>query len=120
MLKMVETRSSSNNNAEQSNNIYLSKEDVENIKASVIINVMEGLLDILEEIIPLIVDKSKILLNVNLEKQILLLLFPVRSLYVIIVKITFIVLYVKRWLKQEVVAIIMQFKVTISIYQKNT
>ena len=77
MLKMVETRSSSNNNAEQSNNIYLSKEDVENIKASVIINVMEGLLDILEEIIPLIVDKSNILLNVNLEKQILLLLFPV-------------------------------------------
>ena len=38
---------------------------------------MEGLLDILEEIIPLIVGKSKILLNVNLEKQILLLLFPV-------------------------------------------
>ena len=34
MLKMVETRSSSNNNAEQSNNIYLSKEDKENIKAS--------------------------------------------------------------------------------------
>ena len=34
MLKMVETRSSTKNIAEQSNNIYLSKEDKENIKAS--------------------------------------------------------------------------------------
>ena len=45
MLKMVETRSSSNNNEEQSNNIYLSNEDIENIKASVITNVMQVLLD---------------------------------------------------------------------------
>ena len=45
MLKMVETRSSSNNNEEQSNSIYLSNEDIENIKASVITNVMQVLLD---------------------------------------------------------------------------
>ena len=57
--------------------ISIYQKKTENIKASVIINVMEGLLDILEEIIPLIVDKSQILLNANLEKQILLLLFPV-------------------------------------------
>ena len=76
MLKMVETRSSSNNNAEQSNNIYLSKEDIEN-NNSVIINVMKVLPDILEEIIPLILDNSQILINANLEKQIISLLFPV-------------------------------------------
>ena len=73
---MVETRSSSNNNAVQSNNIYLSKEDIEN-NNSVIINVMKVLPDILEEIIPLILDNSQILINANLEKQIISLLFPV-------------------------------------------
>ena len=73
---MVETRSSSNNNAVQSNNIYLSKEYIEN-NNSVIINVMKVLPDILEEIIPLILDKSQILINANLEKQIISLLFPV-------------------------------------------
>ena len=73
---MVETRSSSNNNAVQSNNIYLSKEYIEN-NNSVIINVMKVLPDILEEIIPLILDNSQILINANLEKQIISLLFPV-------------------------------------------
>ena len=73
---MVETRSSSNNNAVQSNNIYLSKEDIEN-NNSVIINVMKVLPDILEEIIPLVLDNSQILINANLEKQIISLLFPV-------------------------------------------
>ena len=73
---MVETRSTSNNNAVQSNNIYLSKEDIEN-NNSVIINVMKVLPDILEEIIPLILDNSQILINANLEKQIISLLFPV-------------------------------------------
>ena len=73
---MVETRSSSNNNAVQSNNIYLSKEDIEN-NNSVIINVMKVLPDILEEIIPLILDNSQILINANLEKQIISLLFLV-------------------------------------------
>ena len=73
---MVETRSSSNNNAVQSNNIYLSKEYIEN-NNSVIINVMKVLPDILEEIIPLILDNSHILINANLEKQIISLLFPV-------------------------------------------
>ena len=73
---MVETRSSSNNNAVQSNNIYLSKEDIEN-NNSVIINVMKVLPDILEEIIPLILDNSQSLINANLEKQIISLLFPV-------------------------------------------
>ena len=91
---MVETRSSSNNNAVQSNNIYLSKEDIEN-NNSVIINVMKVLPDILEEIIPLILDNSQSLINANLEKQIISLLFPVWSLYIILVKITFIPLYVK-------------------------
>ena len=67
---MVETRSSSNNNAVQSNNIYLSKEYIEN-NNSVIINVMKVLPDILEEIIPLILDNSQILINANLEKQII-------------------------------------------------
>ena len=51
MLKMVETRSSSNNNAEKSNSIYLSKEDIENIKASIITNVMKVFPDISKEII---------------------------------------------------------------------
>ena len=73
---MVETRSSSNNNAVQSNNIYLSKEYIEN-NNSVIINVMKVLPVILEEIIPLILDNSQILINANLEKQIISLLFPV-------------------------------------------
>ena len=73
---MVETRSSSNNNAVQSNNIYLSKEYIENHN-SVIINVMKVLPHILEEIIPLILDNSQILINANLEKQIISLLFPV-------------------------------------------
>ena len=73
---MVETRSSSNNNAVLSNNIYLSKEYIEN-NNSVIINVMKVLPDILEEIIPLILDNSQILINANLEKQIISLLFPV-------------------------------------------
>ena len=73
---MVETRSSSNNNAVQSNNIYLSKEYIEN-NNSVIINVMKVLPDILEEIIPLVLDNSQILINANLEKQIISLLFPV-------------------------------------------
>ena len=77
MLKMIETRSSSNNNAEKSNSIYLSKEDIENIKASIITNVMKVLPDIIKEVIQLIVEKSQILINANLEKQILLLLFPV-------------------------------------------
>ena len=77
MLKMVETRSSSNNNAEKSNSIYLSKEDIENIKASIITNVMKVFPDISKEIIQMIVEKSQILLNANLEKQIFLLLFPV-------------------------------------------
>ena len=70
MLKIVETTSSSNNNAEQTSNIYLSKEDIEKIKASVITNVMNVLLDIIEEIIPLIVEKSQILTNTKLEKVI--------------------------------------------------
>ena len=38
---------------------------------------MNVLPDIAEEIIPLIVEKLKILINANLEKQIFLLLFPV-------------------------------------------
>ena len=58
MLKMIETRSSSNNNAEKSNSIYLSKEDIENIKASIITNVMKVLPDIIKEVIQLIVEKS--------------------------------------------------------------
>ena len=70
MLKIVETRSSSNNNAEQTSNIYLSKEDIEKIKASVITNVMNVLLELIEEIISLIVEKSQILTNTNLEKVI--------------------------------------------------
>ena len=70
MLKIVETTSSSNNNAEQTSNIYLSKEDIEKIKASVITNVMNVLLEIIEEIIPLIVEKSQILTNIKLEKVI--------------------------------------------------
>ena len=74
---MVETRSSSNNNAEKSNSIYLSKEDIENIKASIITNVMKVFPDISKEIIQMIVEKSQILLNANLEKHIFLLLFPV-------------------------------------------
>ena len=57
MLKMIETRSSSNNNAEKSNSIYLSKEDIENIKASIITNVMKVLPDIIKEVIQLIVEK---------------------------------------------------------------
>ena len=77
MLKMIETRSSSNNNAEKSNSIYLSKEDIENIKASIITNVMKVLPDIIKEVIQLIVEKSQILINGNLEKEIFLLLFPV-------------------------------------------
>ena len=77
MLKMIETRSSSNNNAEKSNSIYLSKEDIENIKASIITNVMKVLPDIIKEVIQLIVEKSPILINANLEKEIFLLLFPV-------------------------------------------
>ena len=77
MLKMIETRSSSNNNAEKSNSIYLSKEDIENIKASIIKNVMKVLPDIIKEVIQLIVEKSQILINGNLEKEIFLLLFPV-------------------------------------------
>ena len=40
MLKMVETKTSSNNITEQTSNIYLSKEDIENIKARVITNVI--------------------------------------------------------------------------------
>ena len=48
--------------------IYLSKEDIENIKTSVITNVIKILPDILEEIIPLIVEKLQILINANLEK----------------------------------------------------
>ena len=70
MLKIVETRSSSNKNAEQTSNIYLSKEDIEKIKASVITNVINVLLEIIEEIIPLIVEKSQILTNTKLEKVI--------------------------------------------------
>ena len=70
MLKIVETRSSSNKNAEQTSNIYLSKEDIEKIKASVITNVMNVLLELIEEIISLIVEKSQILTNTNLEKVI--------------------------------------------------
>ena len=50
MLKMIETRSSSNNNAEKSNSIYLSKEDIENIKASIITNVMKVLPDKLKKL----------------------------------------------------------------------
>ena len=50
MLKIVETRSSSNKNAEQTSNIYLSKEDIEKIKASVITNVMNVLLELIEEL----------------------------------------------------------------------
>ena len=38
---------------------------------------MKVLPDILEEIIPLTVEKLQILINANLEKQIFLLLFPV-------------------------------------------
>ena len=57
MLKMIETRSSSNNNAEKSNSIYLSKADIENIKASIITNVMKVLPDIIKEVIQLIVEK---------------------------------------------------------------
>ena len=38
---------------------------------------MKVLLDILEEIIPLIADKSQILVNANFEKQKFLLLLPV-------------------------------------------
>ena len=38
---------------------------------------MKVLPDILEEIIPLILDNSQILINANLEKQIISLLFPV-------------------------------------------
>ena len=57
-------------NEEQSNNIYLSKEDTENIKASVIPNVMKVLPDILEKIIPLIVEKLQIFINANLESRI--------------------------------------------------
>ena len=38
---------------------------------------MKVLPDILEEIIPLILDNSQILINTNLEKQIISLLFPV-------------------------------------------
>ena len=74
---MVETRSSSNNNEEQRNNIYLSNEDLENIKASVITNDLQVLPDIAEEIISLIVEKSLISINANLEKQTFLLLSPV-------------------------------------------
>ena len=70
MLKIVETRSSSNKNAEQTSNIYLSKEDIEKIKASVITNVINVLLELIEEIISLVVEKSQILTNTNLEKVI--------------------------------------------------
>ena len=41
---------------------------IENIKASVIANVINVLPDILDEIIPLIVEKLQILINTNLEK----------------------------------------------------
>ena len=54
---MIEKRSSSNNNAEKSNSIYLSKADIENIKASIITNVMKVLPDIIKEVIQLIVEK---------------------------------------------------------------
>ena len=68
MLKMVETKTSSNNITEQTSNIYLSKEDIENIKARVIANVIKVLPDILAEIIPLIVEESQILINTYLEE----------------------------------------------------
>ena len=54
--------------SKEEHNIYLSKEGIENIKTSVITNVMKILPYILEEIIPLIVGKSQILINANLEK----------------------------------------------------
>ena len=47
---MLETRTSSNNNAEQTNNIYLSKEDIENIKVGPTATVMKVLPDILKKI----------------------------------------------------------------------
>ena len=47
---MLETRTSSNNNAEQTNNIYLSKEDIENIKVGLTATVMKVLPDILKKI----------------------------------------------------------------------
>ena len=65
---MVETKTSSNNITEQTSNVYLSKEDIENIKARVIANVIKVLPDILAEIIPLIVQESQILINTNLEE----------------------------------------------------
>ena len=68
MLKMVETKTSSNNITEQTSNVYLSKEDIENIKARVIANVIKVLPNILAEIIPLIVQESQILINTNLEE----------------------------------------------------
>ena len=68
MLKMIETKTSSNNITEQTSNIYLSKEDIEKIKARVIANVVKVLPDILAEIIPLIVEESQILINIYLEE----------------------------------------------------
>ena len=65
---MVETKTSSNNITEQTSNIYLSKEDIENIKARVIANVIKVLPDIIAEIIPLIVEESQILINTYLEE----------------------------------------------------
>ena len=65
---MVETKTSSNNITEQTSNVYLSKEDIENIKARVIANVTKVLPNILAEIIPLIVQESQILINTNLEE----------------------------------------------------
>ena len=55
-------------NAEKSNNIYLSKEYIKNMKAGEIPNVMIVLSDILEKIITLTVEKLQILMNANLEK----------------------------------------------------
>ena len=57
--------------------VFIYQKKTENIKASIITNVMKVLPDIIKEVIQLIVEKSQILINANLEKEIFLLLFPV-------------------------------------------